>query len=169
MKYKRNGTKFFTMLLATLTLTLGSCAKPNPYAGDERYQIYLKATAAGYEGTYKQWLEEIKGEQGPKGDKGATGEQGPKGDTGDKGEKGDKGETGASGEQGPKGDTGDKGEKGDTGSQGEKGNQGNTGEKGDKGDEGKSAYELYCEAHPEYEKNEEKWLDDLINGRLGNK
>lgn len=169
MKYKRNGTKFFTMLLATLTLTLGSCAKPNPYAGDERYQIYLKATAAGYEGTYKQWLEEIKGEQGPKGDKGATGEQGPKGDTGDKGEKGDKGETGASGEQGPKGDTGDKGEKGDTGSQGEKGNQGNTGEKGDKGDEGKSAYELYCEAHPEYDKNEEKWLDDLINGRLGNK
>lgn len=38
-----------------------------------------------------------------------------------------------------------------------------------RGEDGKSAYELYCEAHPEYTGTEQKWLDDLLNGRLGNK
>ena len=42
------------------------------------------------------------------------------------------------------------------------------GEQGDPGDPGKSAYEIYCEAHPEYTKSEAEWLDDLVNGRLGN-
>ncbi|MDY3899442.1 MAG: InlB B-repeat-containing protein, partial [Bacilli bacterium] len=40
---------------------------------------------------------------------------------------------------------------------------------GPKGDNGKSAYEIYKEAHPEYTKSEEEWLDDLVNGRLGTK
>ena len=31
---------------------------------------------------------------------------------------------------------------------------------------GKSAYELFKELHPEYDGDEEKWLDDLVNGRL---
>ena len=44
--------------------------------------------------------------------------------------------------------------------------QGEQGNPGDKGDTGKSAYEQYIEAHPEYTKSEEEWLDDLINGRL---
>ncbi len=35
--------------------------------------------------------------------------------------------------------------------------------------EGKSAYELYCEAHPEYVGDLDQWLDDLVNGRLGDK
>ena len=43
------------------------------------------------------------------------------------------------------------------------------GAQGDIGPAGKSAYELYKEAHPEYTKSEEEWLDDLINGRLGNR
>ena len=34
---------------------------------------------------------------------------------------------------------------------------------------GKSPYQLYCESHPDYNKNEEEWLKDLINGRLGDK
>lgn len=34
---------------------------------------------------------------------------------------------------------------------------------------GKSPYQLYCESHPNYNKNEEEWLQDLINGRLGDK
>ena len=34
---------------------------------------------------------------------------------------------------------------------------------------GKSPYQLYCESHPDYNKNEEEWLQDLINGRLGDK
>lgn len=41
--------------------------------------------------------------------------------------------------------------------------------KGPKGDDGKSAYELYCEAYPEYIGSEAQWLDDLVNGRLSNK
>lgn len=38
-----------------------------------------------------------------------------------------------------------------------------------KGENGLSAYELYVSYHPEYKDSEEQWLDDLINGRLGNK
>ncbi len=34
---------------------------------------------------------------------------------------------------------------------------------------GKSAYEIYCENFPNYTGSEQQWLDDLINGRLGNK
>lgn len=34
---------------------------------------------------------------------------------------------------------------------------------------GKSPYQLYCESHPNYNKNEEEWLQDLINGKLGDK
>ena len=64
----------------------------------------------------------------------------------------------ANGAQGPEGEQGPKGD------QGEKGDQGLQGEKGD---DGKSAYEIYCDAHPEYQGDEQQWLDDLVNGRLG--
>lgn len=43
------------------------------------------------------------------------------------------------------------------------------GEDGSSGENGLSAYELYLEHHPECTKDEQEWLDDLINGRLGNK
>ena len=43
------------------------------------------------------------------------------------------------------------------------------GPQGETGQNGKSAYEIYLEAHPEYTKSEDEWLDDLVNGRLGNK
>lgn len=33
----------------------------------------------------------------------------------------------------------------------------------------KSPYQLYCETHPNYTGNEEQWLQDLINGKLGDK
>ena len=49
---------------------------------------------------------------------------------------------------------------------GAKGDQGEKGDQGDKGDTGKSAYELYCDAHPEYSGTEEQWLDDLASGKL---
>ena len=55
---------------------------------------------------------------------------------------------------------GEKGEKGDTGETGAQGEQ------GPKGDQGKSAYEIYCEEHPDYKGSEEQWMDDLVNGRL---
>ena len=84
----------------------------------------------------------LQGEQGPKGDTGATGPQGPKGDTGAtglQGEQGPKGDTGATGPQGPKGDTGatgPQGPKGDTGPQGPKGDTGATGATGPQGPKG---------------------------------
>lgn len=172
---KRNKSrKFFLLALAMFSLTVTGCEKPNPYLGDEKYQIYLKAAAAGYEGTYEEWLDEIKGDKGDKGDKGETGEQGPKGD------KGDQGDQGIPGDQGPKGDDGDqgsKGDKGETGEQGPKGDKGDTGatgsagqdgDDGEDGTDGKSAYELYVEVYG-YEGTEEQWLDDLANGLLGNK
>ena len=86
------------------------------------------------------------------GDPGAQGAKGDKGDTGAQGEKGDKGDTGAQGEKGDKGDTGAQGEKGD---------------KGDTGDTGKSAYEAFKEMYPEYVGDEQTFIEDLVNGRLG--
>ena len=44
------------------------------------------------------------------------------------------------------------------GCSGEKGPQG---EKGDAGIPGKSAYEIYCEYHPEYKKTEQEWIDEF--------
>ena len=83
-----------------------------------------------------------KGEQGVKGDTGATG---PQGERGIRGETGATGATGPAGSMGPKGDTGPAGPKGDrggtgtagsTGPKGDKGDTGATGPKGDKGDSG---------------------------------
>ena len=97
----------------------------------------------------------------------ATGPQGDQGDQGDKGDKGDQGIQGPQGPQGDQGDKGDQGDQGETGPQGEQGPQGDVGKDGMAGSDGKSAYELYCDAYPEYEGTEEEWLDDLANGRLG--
>ena len=52
------------------------------------------------------YVGQLTGDKGPKGDTGATGPQGPKGDTGATGPQGPKGDTGATGPQGPKGDDG---------------------------------------------------------------
>ena len=50
-----------------------------------------------------------------------------------------------------------------------KGENGKDGADGKDGENGLSAYELYKKYHPEYAKSEEEFLDDLVNGRLGNK
>ena len=41
------------------------------------------------------------------------------------------------------------------------------GDIGETGNDGKSAYEIYLEYYPEYDKSEKEWLEDLINGELG--
>ncbi|MGM0435724.1 MAG: immunoglobulin-like domain-containing protein [Bacillota bacterium] len=41
------------------------------------------------------------------------------------------------------------------------------GPQGETGPSGPSAYDIYIENHPEYEDDESQWLDDLVNGRLG--
>ena len=50
---------------------------------------------------------------------------------------------------------------------GDKSQQGEQGIPREPGKDGKSAYELYLESHPEYTKSEQEWLEDLINGNLG--
>lgn len=139
--------KFKKLLVAGLVcatavtggLCLTACGNDNTDAEAEIHQIYDKAVASGYEGTYEEWLASIKGEKGDKGEQGIQGEEGKKvemnvssthiqwryeGDT----EwtdlialselKGSKGDTGSQGAQGVKGDTGSKGEKGDAGNDG---------------------------------------------------
>ena len=44
--------------------------------------------------------------------------------------------------------------------------KGQDGQTGEAGEEGKSAYDLYCEAHPEYTGTLDEWLDDLVTGKL---
>ena len=166
MKYF-NKKGILALFFSLFALTLSSCSV-EPVIGPQGEQ--------GIQGPIGET-----GVTGEKGDTGATGETGPHGPQGDKGETGETGPQGPQGETGPQGPTGDTGETGETGPQGPQGETGpqgpigDTGETGpqgptgDTGETGKSAYELYCEAHPEYEGSEEEWLDDLINGRLGNK
>lgn len=169
----RRNKSFFAALFLAATLGMSSCTMlPNAFQKSnndaasqeaseskqessqikipEAYQIYQLYLGTGGTLTYEEWLESVRGKDGKDGHSpvvtiGANGHWFIDGnDTGinAQGEKGDKGDEGA------KGDTGDKGET------------------GEKGDTGKSAYEQYKEAHPEYNKSEEEWLDDLLNGRL---
>ncbi|NLN50818.1 MAG: hypothetical protein GX149_04270, partial [Acholeplasmataceae bacterium] len=104
------------------------------------------------------------GPEGPEGPPGPEGPRGPQGPKGDPGEQGPKGEDGAPG--GPKGDPGEQGPKGEDGAPGSEGPQGPKGDAGEKGESGKSAYEIYLENYPDYDKSEEEWLNDLISGNL---
>jgi hypothetical protein len=77
--------KVLAYLLATLLFStvLFSCGnkKPDNY-NEEIYRIYELVKEDGYQGTYEEWLDSIKGE------KGDTGSQGEKGDKGDPGKDG---------------------------------------------------------------------------------
>lgn len=98
------------LLVVPMTLILGSCSTTPT---DPQYDIYRLAQEAGFSGTYEEWLESVKGETGPKGDKGDTGEAGPKGDKGDTGETGPQGVDGTSfinGEGAPSAETGKNGD-----------------------------------------------------------
>lgn len=76
------------------------------------------------------------GVPGPRGLIGQTGPQGSKGDTGAPGVKGDKGDKGDQGNIGPVGPKGDQGDVGPAGSQGEQGIAGEIGPQGTKGQDG---------------------------------
>ena len=101
--------------------------------GKSAYEI---AVEAGFQGTYEEWIESLKGDPGAQGEKGDKGDPGEQGAQGEKGDKGDPGEQDAQGEKGDKGDPGEKGEQGEKGDKGDPGEQGAQGEKGDKGDPG---------------------------------
>lgn len=61
--------KVFTFF-SCVSLLLSACnndSKTNNYSNDQIYQIYQLALSDGYEGTYEQWLESIKGKDGENG------------------------------------------------------------------------------------------------------
>lgn len=60
-------------------------------AGKSAYQL---AVESGFEGTQEEWLNSLKGPQGPAGKTGATGPQGPAGKTGATGPQGAAGKNG---------------------------------------------------------------------------
>lgn len=62
--------------------------------GPEGKSAYQVAMANGFTGTEEEWLQSLKGEQGPAGPAGPQGERGEKGDPGEKGEPGEKGDPG---------------------------------------------------------------------------
>ena len=80
---------FASLLFSTALFSCGN-KKPDNY-NEEIYHIYELAKENGYQGTYEEWLDSIKGEKG---------DQGPKGDKGDKGEAGEPGKDGQDGEDG---------------------------------------------------------------------
>lgn len=144
MKKKSISKLFLTFVC--LPLLLSACnnnSNSKDYSNDKRFKIYQLALADGYSGTYEEWLASIKGTDGKDGHSPII----------TIGENGNWFIDGV--------DTGVK-------AQGENGKDGQDGKDGENGKDGKSAYELYCEANPEYTGTEEEWLDDLINGRLGN-
>ena len=181
-------------------------------------QIYELAKAQGFEGSYEDWLDSLKGDaielrvsqdgqyiQWKHSSSSGwtnliplsqiTGEDGQDGEDGKDGVDGEDGEDGLTpyiGENGNwwigdkdtkvsaygKGDKGDNGKDGQTPYIGHNGHWwiGNAdtgvkaegkGDKGDKGDTGKSAYEIFMEENPNYTGDESQWLEDLLNGKLG--
>lgn len=105
-------------------------------SGKTPYDLWLEA---GNTGTLQDYLNTLRGAQGPQGPQGIPGPMGVSGAQGLKGDVGPQGPTGPQGETGPKGDQGipgQQGVKGDTGAQGDVGPQGSVGATGAKGDRG---------------------------------
>lgn len=114
--------KSFKKLLVVFSM-LGLCitgcsnGQANKYKDDKRYEIYQLALADGYEGTYEQWLESIKGPAGQDGKDGKDGKDGQDGHSpvitiGDDGYWYIDGDNTHVKAQGPKGDTGPSGSDG---------------------------------------------------------
>ena len=158
--------------------------------GKSAFELY-KESNPEYTGTLEEWLASLVGQKGDKGEKGDTGEAGSDGKSAYelaceggyigtvqdwlvslKGVDGKSAyelavENGYSGTETSwlaslKGEKGDKGDKGDTGATGADGIDGVDGV------DGKSAYELYCEAYPEYSGTMQDWLASL-KGEKGDK
>lgn len=156
-------TVLTTALVLCSVLFIGAaCSDGTENGNNEIYSVYQTYVAyAEANGTtpltYEEWLKTIKGENGKDG---LNGKDGADGQTPFIGENGNwwigSTDTGISA-------------KGKDGSDGKDGLNGKDGTDGKDGENGLSAYELYKKYHPEYTKSEEEFLDDLVNGRLGNK
>jgi uncharacterized repeat protein (TIGR02543 family) len=142
---------------STSITTSSSSTSSSSETNDERYAIYVKAQAAGFTGTYQEWLDSIKGADGTSlmsGTSNPTSSQGKNGDTfintstWDVYVKSGGNWTKVGNVMGPKGDKGDQGVPGQA------------------GEDGLSSYEIYIANYPDYQGDEEQWLQDLINGNL---
>lgn len=152
------------LCLIFFAMTLTSCGNNNPYADDPRYPIYQLALDSGFTGTYQDWLDSIKGEDGKNGETPHIGENGnwwigdtdtgvpAKGSEGPQGEPGKDGNTPYIGENGNWwiGDvdtgvpaTGKDGADGAPGSQGPIGPEGHQGEPGKDGVDGKDGTSMH--------------------------
>jgi uncharacterized repeat protein (TIGR02543 family) len=133
---------------STSITTSSSSTSSSSETNDERYAIYVKAQAAGFTGTYQEWLDSIKGADGTSLLNGATN---------------------PTSSQGKNGDTYINTSTWDVyvKSGGNWTKVGNIlGTKGADGEDGLSAYEIYIANYPDYQGDEEQWLEDLINGNL---
>lgn len=97
-------------------------APPGP-KGDSAYEC---AVNEGFVGTKQQWLDSLKGDQGPQGIAGPQGDRGPQGDQGVAGPQGVQGPQGEAGQQGDIGPVGPQGPAGDTGPAGPAGADGSS-------------------------------------------
>ncbi len=181
---KKSIRYFFIIFVIGLTVTLVSCntspTTPEPTGSEGVAGIGVSDSYIDSNGNLIIVLtndEEINvgkvvGTDGAKGDDGLKGEKGLDGEPGPTGQQGEPGETGATGPQGepgvagPTGLKGDPGETGPTGPQGEPGVTGPTGPEGEVGLDGLSAYEIFMSYFPDYPYDEERWIEDLIDGNL---
>ena len=104
--------------------------------GKDGMSAYELALQEGFVGTLDDWLNSLKGEEGPQGEQGPQGIQGPAGRDGAEGPQGPKGDQGPVGPQGPQGIQGDPGIQGPPGRDGSIGPEGPQGPQGIQGVQG---------------------------------
>jgi uncharacterized repeat protein (TIGR02543 family) len=139
---------------STSITTSSSSTSSSSETNDERYAIYVKAQAAGFTGTYQEWLNSIKGADGTSllnGTTNPTSSQGKNGDTYINTSTWDV-YVKSGGNWTKVGNI--------------LGTKGVDGQDGADGEDGLSAYEIYIANYPDYQGDEEQWLEDLINGNL---
>ena len=174
--------------VGVFSFTLAGCNQGGQEPKDERRHIYELATEAGYKGTYEEWLESIRGQDGANGKDGVSVVKVEKTSTDGlvdtytitysnnttstftitNGKDGDKGENGVSVVSVEKTKT--EGlidtytitlSNGETYSFTIK-----NGEQGQQGEPGKSAYQTYVQYNPEFMATEAEWINGLAKGFL---
>ncbi|MBQ6731307.1 MAG: leucine-rich repeat protein [Bacilli bacterium] len=156
--------KKFFVALSILGLSITGCDvlsnnsnssfTPN---NDARYAIYQLAVNDGYNGTYEQWLESIRGKDGQNGKDGHS----PVINIGDDGYWYIDGVNTHVKAQGPKGEQGQQGE---TGAQGPQGEQGPAGQNGTNGADGKDGKDGKDGQTPYIGSNGNWWIGDQDTG-----
>jgi len=169
--------KILALLMLVLLFFIVGCEKPSELERQQK-EIYQLAVEVGYEGTFDQWLESIKGEQGIPGEDGKSVELTVGGDYIQWRNEGDTSWYNLISLNSLIGPNGSNGKEvtfqvaygfikwkyvGDS-------TWNNLVELSTlKGFDGQSAYDIYVDSHPEYTKTVNEWMNDLVNGRLADK